>query len=98
MADDLWFARNSPTGKFSLDANDAIRQRIEGAKQKYFHTCEVCGQPGETREGGWIKTLCDEHSRNTEKGRPKNEGSSFRGVALVAKEKGGVNYAERADK
>lgn len=24
-------------------------------------TCEVCGQPGEIRQGGWIKTLCDEH-------------------------------------
>lgn len=22
-------------------------------------TCEVCGQPGEQRKGGWIKTLCD---------------------------------------
>ena len=21
--------------------------------------CEVCGQPGEQRKGGWIKTLCD---------------------------------------
>ena len=45
------------------DANDAIRQRIEAAEQESFHTCEVCGQPGETREGGWIKTLRDEHSR-----------------------------------
>lgn len=22
-------------------------------------TCETCGQPGEQRKGGWIKTLCD---------------------------------------
>lgn len=22
-------------------------------------TCEMCGQPGEQRKGGWIKTLCD---------------------------------------
>lgn len=25
-------------------------------------TCEVCGHPGETRQGGWIKVLCDEHA------------------------------------
>jgi hypothetical protein len=42
-------------------ANAAIRQRIGAAAQESFHTCEVCGQPGELREGSWIKTLCDEH-------------------------------------
>jgi hypothetical protein len=46
------------------DANDAIHQRIETAIQESFHTCEVCGQPGTLREGGWIKTLCDEHDAN----------------------------------
>ena len=23
--------------------------------------CEDCGKPGKSREGGWIRTLCDEH-------------------------------------
>src|ERR1700722_8566292 len=44
------------------NANDPIRQRIETAIQESLHTCEVCGQPGALREGGWIKTLCDEHA------------------------------------
>ncbi len=26
-------------------------------------TCETCGAPGELREGGWLKTLCDEHAK-----------------------------------
>ena len=43
-------------------ANDAIRRRIEAAKLESFRTCEVCGQSGKRREGGWIKTLCDEHA------------------------------------
>jgi hypothetical protein len=43
-------------------ANDAIRQRIEAAEMESFHTCDVCGQPGERREVHWIKTLCDEHA------------------------------------
>jgi hypothetical protein len=42
--------------------NDAIRQRIRTAQEESLHTCEVCGQPGKRREGGWIKTLCDEHA------------------------------------
>lgn len=26
-------------------------------------TCEVCGEPGTQRSGGWIQTLCDEHAK-----------------------------------
>ena len=44
-------------------ANDAIRLRIETAQLESFRTCEVCGQPGTRREGGWIKTLCDQHAK-----------------------------------
>ena len=43
-------------------ANDDIRLRIETAQLESFRTCEICGQPGTLREGGWIKTLCDEHA------------------------------------
>jgi hypothetical protein len=42
--------------------NDAIRQCIDIAIQESFHTCEVCGKLGQLREGGWIKTLCDQHA------------------------------------
>jgi hypothetical protein len=44
--------------------NEAIRQRIGIASEESLHTCEVCGQPGELRENGWIKTLCEEHARD----------------------------------
>jgi hypothetical protein len=44
-------------------ANDTIRQRLLAAQLESFLTCEVCGQPGQRRERGWIKTLCDEHAR-----------------------------------
>jgi hypothetical protein len=47
-------------------ADDAIRQRIEAAERESFRTCEVCGQPGELREGSWIKTLCNEHTTTTD--------------------------------
>jgi hypothetical protein len=42
--------------------DDAISRRIGAAMEESFHTCEICGQPGELREDGWIKTLCDEHA------------------------------------
>jgi hypothetical protein len=45
------------------EANDAIRQRIKTDQQEAFHTCEICSQAGELREGDWIKTLCEEHAR-----------------------------------
>jgi hypothetical protein len=41
---------------------DAIRKRIETAQLESLRTCEVCGKPGERREGDWIRTACDEHA------------------------------------
>jgi len=37
---------------------------ISKAEEASFKTCEVCGEPGEPKRGGWIKTLCDEHNEN----------------------------------
>jgi hypothetical protein len=42
--------------------SDAIRQRIEAAIEESFHNCEICEKPGNLREYGLIKTLCDEHA------------------------------------
>ena len=30
--------------------------------------CEVCGKPGQHRQGGWVKTLCDDHFKERERG------------------------------
>jgi hypothetical protein len=42
--------------------SDAIERCLGIAADESFRTCEVCGQPGRQRGGGWIKTLCDEHT------------------------------------
>src|SRR5271157_5985448 len=47
-------------------ANEAIYERIDTAGEESFETCEQCGAPGMLREGGWLKTLCDEHSKERE--------------------------------
>lgn len=38
---------------------DEMSALIREAEQKAEQTCEVCGVVGESRGGGWIKTLCD---------------------------------------
>ncbi len=40
-------------------APDAVHDRINQAEDESFITCENCGEPGQPRGGGWIKTLCD---------------------------------------
>lgn len=44
------------------EPNSAAYKYIEDAEGLCAKTCEVCGEPGEAREGGWIKTLCDIHA------------------------------------
>ena len=50
-------------------ANEAIHERIDVAQNESFETCEECGAPGALRQGGWLKTLCDEHSKQREEER-----------------------------
>lgn len=45
------------------NATDEMYDVIHDAEHKSFETCEECGQPGYTREGGWLRTLCDEHAK-----------------------------------
>jgi len=44
--------------------NDAIWERIQKAENDSYTICEKCGNPGKLREGGWLKTLCDEHAKS----------------------------------
>lgn len=59
--------------------SDAINERITEAQKESSRTCEVCGQPGRTRSGGWVQTLCDEHAEHEEglkeKIQEENEGA-----------------------
>ena len=35
---------------------------IDECERLSYTICEICGDTGKPREGGWIKTLCDEHA------------------------------------
>lgn len=59
--------RVGPGGKMPgtdvyTDAIQAIGAAVEDAESLSHRTCETCGEPGESRGGGWVKTLCDEHA------------------------------------
>jgi hypothetical protein len=41
--------------------DDTIDGMVTMAETWAGNTCETCGAPGKSREGGWIKTLCDHH-------------------------------------
>lgn len=41
--------------------DDEISGMVRMAEAWANNTCETCGAPGKRRDGGWIKTLCDEH-------------------------------------
>ena len=41
--------------------DDEISGMVRMAEAWADHSCEECGTPGQRRNGGWIKTLCDKH-------------------------------------
>jgi hypothetical protein len=41
--------------------DDHISGMVDMAESWANHTCETCGNKGERRSGGWIRTLCDVH-------------------------------------
>jgi hypothetical protein len=48
--------------RFYYDGGDErIRGMVQMAESWADASCETCGAPGQRRDGGWIKTLCDEH-------------------------------------
>lgn len=49
---------------YTWGGDQTTRAFQQFAEAMSIRTCEVCGNPGERRGGGWIQTLCDEH--NTE--------------------------------
>lgn len=46
--------------------NEQLRL-IDAAEEASYTICEVCGEPGKTRGGGWIKTLCDKHEEERQR-------------------------------
>jgi hypothetical protein len=43
--------------------DDEIHGMVRMAEAWADHSCEECGAPGQRRNGGWIRTLCDTHEK-----------------------------------
>lgn len=41
--------------------DDQIYGMVRMAESWAANTCETCGETGQLRQGGWIRTLCDRH-------------------------------------
>ena len=48
------------------ETSDDMWNRIRLAEDISYLTCEKCGELGTLRGGGWMATLCDEHSEGRE--------------------------------
>lgn len=42
-------------------SNHLYDKKVRELEERSFHICEVCGNPGNLRGGGWYRTLCAEH-------------------------------------
>ena len=50
--------------RISTDGHpDEIDEVIDTAERLSVTTCEVCGEPGILRTGGWLVTRCDLHHK-----------------------------------
>ena len=48
--------------RFYYDGGDEYISGLESMAESWAaRTCETCGDRGERRHGGWVRTLCDKH-------------------------------------
>lgn len=60
--------------RFYYDGGDSkIDGMVRMAESWAARACEKCGNPGESRSGGWIRTLCDEHEAEYQRQRQEAE-------------------------
>ena len=53
--------------------DDTINGMVRMAEAWADASCETCGAPGKSRDGGWIKTLCDHHDLERQLKRKQSE-------------------------
>lgn len=62
---------SEPDKKMS-ETDKKMQELIQAAESASFDICEVCGEPGEIRNTGYVKTLCDNHHAEREATRAAN--------------------------
>lgn len=60
--------------RFYYDGGDDYIRGLESMAESWAgRSCETCGERGERRGGGWIRTLCDKHEADYQERRNKND-------------------------
>jgi hypothetical protein len=49
---------------YVFGVDEATLDFIDDIEERSGTICEVCGEPGELRDGGWIVCRCDKHKGN----------------------------------
>ncbi len=76
-------------GRLSPDADAQVEEAIALAEARSAVTCEVCGEEGRLRGGGWLTTRCAAHSE----GRPAVEPrAGFENVHIIRHFVGGKSH------
>jgi hypothetical protein len=47
---------------YTCGGDSSFERYVEFAEYFSSRVCEDCGAPGKLREGGWLRTLCDDHA------------------------------------
>jgi len=62
------------TMRFYVDGGTPeMHNYIAFAETMTSRTCEVCGDRGKSRSGGWVRVLCDTHSREQDEKDNENQ-------------------------
>lgn len=60
-----WSAYQKGDDAVAVERVEALHAELDKivyqTEEACSRTCEVCGEPGEVRTGGWLRTLCDVH-------------------------------------
>lgn len=64
---------------YADNADDFVRGLIAMAETMSYATCELCGNSGSKRGGGWIRTLCDGcHQKSVDEKKKAHEAYELR--------------------
>ena len=71
--------------RFYYDGGDEhINGMVRMAEAWADASCEECGSPGKSRDGGWIKTLCDYHEAERQQKRKEYQDKDLQKSILEA--------------
>lgn len=54
-----WYADSQRDDEFSESDWKEFSELVDEVEEESFSICEACGNPGQPRDTGWVKTMCE---------------------------------------